>query len=85
MIIEITKWLSFVLGAYPLASAASRNMLFVCYTLSLVLAYCITLALLVTAFCMHGQESNIIIMIERRIPSSSVDSTASISVVFDGE
>ncbi len=69
---------------YPLLSTFSRNMLSLCYALSLILAYCIAAALVVTAFCVSREPEYIIVFSRRRVSFLS-DEGGAINVVYQEE
>ena len=57
---------------YPMIAASFDNSLIsVCYNVSLLLAYVITAALVVTAFCMH-REPDIVVVLSRNPEESFV-------------
>lgn len=72
------------LEVYPLLSTFSRNMLSLCYALSLILAYCIAAALVVTAFCVSREPGYIIVFSRRRVSFLS-DEEGAINIVFREE
>jgi hypothetical protein len=58
----------------------------ICYTLSLILAYAIATALIVTAFCMY-REPNIVIVVSDSVSTTTTDDSNSsrrtIRVVYE--
>ena len=58
---------SFILSAglgYPFIQALDQYTIAICYTFSLLLAYALTVALIVTACCMHYEPTMLVVIDE---------------------